>query len=343
MITYKDAGVDIAKKKEILKKIKKIAESTHNYYVESIPHGYGGCYNIAEKIKRFSNAQLICKSDGVGTKTILAVSPEHYITCGRDIISHCADDLLCSGAQPILFLDYLGMSNLKEDVLLPVVSGMAAECRAIGIPLLGGETAEMPDIYQNNQYDIVGFMNGLVEKDAKITGSSIKAGDQIIGLKSNGLHTNGYSLIREIMARADKVNVKWIYKEKPLTDYLLQPHANYTVFVQYLLHLRHLITIKGIAHITGGSFEKNVERILPENVSAIIDTGLWRPPDVFQWIMEQKFVELREMYRVFNMGIGLILVVEPQHADFILGFQEPFEPKIIGHIQKRADSAVIIH
>jgi phosphoribosylformylglycinamidine cyclo-ligase len=257
---------------------------------------------------------LVASTDGVGTKTMIAAAIGSYETLGRDIVNHCINDILVQGAEPLFFLDYVAMPVVDPEVVAAVVGGVAAACREAGCALLGGETAEMPGVYAPGQMDIAGTIIGVVERDEIINGSAIAPGDVLIGLPSVGLHTNGFSLVRSIFGVEDYGrHVEAL--GRTLGQALAEPHLSYLPQVRAM---RGAVTIKGLAHITGGGFIENVPRILPEGMAAVIRRDAWVVPPLFALIREAGGVDADEMYRVFNMGMGMVVAVAPQDADAAL-------------------------
>ncbi len=290
MVTYKQAGVDISKGNALVKKIKKFAPAIGFF---------SGFYPL--DTKKYKNPVLVSSSDGVGTKLKLAFLLNKHDTVGIDLVAMNVNDIITCGAKPIFFLDYYACSKLDLKVAEPVIKGINEGCRQADCVLLGGETAEMPGFYQQGEYDLAGFAVGIVEKDKIIDGSKIKPGDIIIGLPSSGLHSNGFSLVRKI------------FSEKELVKYgkeLLTPTRIYVQEVLFALR-SSLFAIKGIAHITGGGFLDNIPRILPKNCQARIYKKTWRVPEVFRLIQKKGKIPEKEMFRVFNMGIGMVIIVDP--------------------------------
>jgi phosphoribosylaminoimidazole synthetase len=258
---------------------------------------------------------LVASTDGVGTKTLLAARAGRYNTIGYDLVNHCVNDLLMQGGKPLFFMDYLAMGKLDAVDAAAIVQGVAEACREAGCALLGGETAEMPDVYLPGAFDLAGTIVGVVEQDAIVNGSTIRPDDVILGLPSHGLHTNGYSLARKVFAQYD-LNAYFPELGEPLIDALLQPHRSYLREVsqlqEYLADRDRFI--KGMAHITGGGFKGNIARILPTGTRAIIDTASWEVPPLFQLIARLGDISYEEQYRTFNMGIGMVIILSPKGA-----------------------------
>ena len=256
---------------------------------------------------------LVASTDGVGTKLNVARMAGRHTTIGRDLVNHCVNDILVQGARPLFFLDYLGTSKLRADVFRDVVAGLCRGCRENGCALLGGETAEMPGLYPPEEYDLVGTIVGTVDRRRIVTGNSIRPGDVLIGLPSSGLHTNGYSLARKVVFEKAGLAVgdRFPGMRRTVADVLLDVHRSYLGPVTRLMET---VKVRGMAHITGGGLVDNVPRVLPPGTTAVVEHGTWTVPAVFQFIAEQGGVEAGEMYRVFNMGVGFVVIVRPREA-----------------------------
>jgi phosphoribosylformylglycinamidine cyclo-ligase len=311
-LTYKDAGVDIDAKARAIQRIKMIARGTFRKGVLSDIGSFGGLYELAAA-GSFRNPVLVSSTDGVGTKLKVAILAKNHRTIGADLVHHCINDILVQGAVPLFFLDYIAMGKLQADVLLDVTAGLARGCRDSGCALIGGETAEMPDLYRPGEYDLAGFIVGVVEKEHIINGSRIAVGDVLIGLPSSGLHTNGYSLARKILFEQKRLRPESRVPELARTvgEELLAIHRSY---LQVMRGLIPTGAVYGMAHITGGGFTENIPRILPRGVSARIDLGTWPVPPLFGYLQREGRIAGEEMLRTFNMGIGLVLVV-PLHRE----------------------------
>jgi len=330
--TYAAAGVNIdvaAKAKEL---IGKHARSTLRPEVLSGIGFFGGLFEF----KGYQQPVLVSSVDGVGTKLKLASALAKHNTIGIDIVNHCVNDILTCGAEPLFFLDYIAMGKLVPEQVEAIAQGLASACREVGCALIGGETAEMPGLYAGEDYDLVGFIIGVVEKERIIMGKTIVVGDTIIGLPSSGLHTNGYSLVRKIFGET-KSALDAYYPElgRTLGDELLEPHRCYYHQLKPLLPL-----IKGMAHITGGGLIDNVPRILPQGMAAQFRSRSWTIPPVFQLIQQQGNISRSEMYRVFNMGIGMVVICSPNDVDQLT--QALPEANIIGEVGKQAGKARVI-
>jgi len=312
---YQIAGVDIGKANEVVKRIGALALTTFNDRVLKGIGTFGAPYHLGDLGK--DDLVLVSSVDGVGTKLKIAFMADKHDTVGMDLVNHCVNDILTMGATPLFFLDYLGVGRLDPDVAEQVILGLREGCRQNKIPLIGGETAEMPGFYRPGEYDLVGFIVGSVQRERLVDGSKIVQGDRIIGLPSNGLHTNGYSLVRKILIEDEKMNLDEPLPGTgaPLFEELLRVHKSYQRSVAPLLAMD---TLHGMAHITGGGLLENVPRILPGMVNARIDTKAWKPPVIFTFLQEKGGISRDEMYRVFNMGLGYLLVVAPSVADDVI-------------------------
>ena len=308
MTEYKSAGVDIDAGNETVRRITSIARSTFTPGVLSEIGSFGGLFQLDRD--RYREPVLVSSADGVGTKLKVAFMTGRHDTIGADLVNHCVNDILVQGAEPLFFLDYLATGRLSPLVAEQVVTGVARGCRENGCALVGGETAEMPGFYADGEYDIAGFIVGVVEKADVIDGKSIAPGDALIGLPSTGLHTNGYSLARRVLFGAGGLSADSYVDELGTTigEALLMAHRSYLSAVRPLL-TQHLV--KGLAHITGGGFYDNIPRVLPEGVEVIIRSGSWPVLPVFEVIGREGEVSFEEMHRVFNMGIGMVVFVAP--------------------------------
>lgn len=328
---YAAAGVDIDKGNKIVKDIKSSVRSTFRPEVLTDIGLFGGLFDISST--GMQHPVLISSIDGVGTKLHIAAAVNRFKGVGHDIVAHCCDDIVVQGAQPLFFLDYIAAANLDQHAVTAIVKGIAEECCVNCCALLGGETAEMPGSYIKGQYDLVGCVVGVVDKDAVIDGSTITPGDVAVGLPSSGLHTNGYSLARKILLQDVGLKLTETPEgcDKPLGDILLEPHRSY---VSIVLELQEQITIKGIAHITGGGLVENVPRILPGTCDIHIDVNSFSTPPVFSLISRLGEVSPQEMFRVFNMGIGLVIIVNRHDIEQVVAVARNLglEAPVIGEI-----------
>jgi len=308
---YKDSGVDIDAGNEVVQRIRALAKRTFTPGVLSDIGSFGGLFALSPSAVR--EPVLVASADGVGTKLRVAFMTGIHDTIGRDLVNHCVNDILVQGARPLFFLDYLATGRLEPDVAVQIVEGLASACRDNGCALLGGETAEMPGFYADGEYDVAGFIVGVVDRARLIDGRTIRAGDRLIGIPSSGLHTNGYSLARRIAFELAGLAVDDVVPELGGTigEALLVPHRSYLRLIEPLLEAGR---IKGMAHITGGGVTDNLPRVLPEGCQAVIARGSWHVPPIFQWLQRQGGVPEDDMLRTFNMGIGLIVVCAPEHA-----------------------------
>jgi phosphoribosylformylglycinamidine cyclo-ligase len=311
---YRESGVDIDASNRAKKEIGKLVKGTWGKEVLSEVGNFGGLFELSS---RFGNPVLVSSVDGVGTKLKVAFMSGRHDTVGQDLVNHCVNDILVQGAKPLFFLDYFACGRLDPMVVADVVKGLATACRENGCALIGGETAEMPGFYPDDEYDLAGCVVGIVERDSLIDGRSIAPGDQVWAFPSSGLHTNGYSLARKIVFEDMGLGVD---DELPGTgrtvaDELLGVHRSY---LPEYRSLEGIVTVKGLAHITGGGLLENIPRILPEGCSVEIETKSWRVPALFDLLRERGKVEREEMYRVFNMGVGMIVVI-PEGEESRLG------------------------
>ncbi|GAB7127086.1 phosphoribosylformylglycinamidine cyclo-ligase [Silvimonas sp. JCM 19000] len=307
-LSYRDAGVDIDAGDQLVENIKPYAKRTMRPEVLSGIGGFGGLVEISKKYKE---PVLVSGTDGVGTKLKLAFELNRHDTVGIDLVAMSVNDILVQGAEPLFFLDYFACGKLHVDSATEVIRGIAHGCEQAGAALIGGETAEMPGMYPVGEYDLAGFAVGVVEKANIITGEHIKPGDVVLGLASNGAHSNGYSLVRKIMHLAEADYAAEFDGGKSLADVVMAPTR---IYVKPLLKLMQTLTVKGMAHITGGGISENVPRVLPANVVAQVDAQSWTMPKLFQWLQEKGNVAADEMYRTFNCGIGMVVIVDEADA-----------------------------
>ncbi len=305
-MTYRDAGVDIDAGDALVDRIKPFAKRTMRPEVLAGIGGFGALFEIARK---YREPVLVSGTDGVGTKLKLAFDLDGHDTVGQDLVAMSVNDILVQGAEPLFFLDYFACGKLDVDTAARVINGIARGCELAGCALIGGETAEMPDMYPPGEYDLAGFAVGAVEKERIIDGRRIAAGDMVLGLASSGAHSNGYSLIRRILARAAP-DMTAEFHGRTLREAVLAPTH---IYVKPLLALMEALPVKGLAHITGGGLTGNIPRILPAGRAAVIDRRHWPLPPLFQWLQREGNVADEEMHRVFNCGIGMVVVVAPEH------------------------------
>jgi len=314
---YARAGVDVDLGNKLKRRIQSLVKQTHGPEVLGKIGGFGGLFRV--NFRGMREPILVSSIDSVGTKVKIAFALDRHDTVGADLVNHCVNDIAVVGARPLFFLDYIGCEKLEPRVFDQLLRGFSRACRAAKCALIGGETAQLPDMYRKGEYDLAGCIVGVVDRAKMIDGSTIKGGDVVLGLPSNGLHTNGYSLARKILLEKMKLKPSRIGKE------LLRVHKNY----QPLLAKVPDSMIKGLAHITGGGLIDNLPRILPKNCDAVIETKSWKPPRIFQILQRNGDVDLAEMYQVFNMGIGMVAVVSPNNANRVMSL---LKAKRIGQI-----------
>ncbi|HWW09279.1 MAG TPA: phosphoribosylformylglycinamidine cyclo-ligase [Candidatus Acidoferrales bacterium] len=309
-LRYADAGVDIDEGNRAVSLIRRALATTHTQHVLGSVGGFSGLFSFDSA--RFHDAVLASSTDSVGTKVKIAIATGRHRNIGVDLVNHCVNDILCCGASPLFFLDYFATGKLVPELLAELVDGMSAACRDAGCALIGGETAEMPGVYALADYDIAGFIVGAVERADIIDGSRVAAGDVLLGFPSSGLHTNGYSLVRHIAADRE---LGWHDvlpgTDAPLADLLLQPHRSYLAAVT---ELRNQVDVRALAHITGGGLIDNIPRVLPAGLAAEIDRATWTVPPIFRALEQAGGIHPEEMWRTFNMGIGMVAIVPPEDA-----------------------------
>jgi phosphoribosylformylglycinamidine cyclo-ligase len=311
-ITYKDAGVDIDAGDLFVRNIKPFVKSTFRPEVLTHIGGFGGLFAL----KKYKNPVLVSGTDGVGTKLKIAFLTRKHDTVGIDLVAMCVNDIIVQGAEPLFFLDYFATGKLKPAEHADIVKGIAAGCRQAGCALIGGETAEMPSFYGEEEYDLAGFAVGVVEKKKIIDGSRVRPGDILVGLASSGLHSNGYSLVRKVLLETSGYAVQDVLPElgKPLGEVLLTPTR---IYAKTILALAKEFDLRGMAHITGGGITENTPRMLPKGTTALVRKGTWTIPPIFTLIRQKAGVDDEEMYRDFNMGIGMVLAVPAKQADSV--------------------------
>ena len=332
-LSYRDAGVDICAGDELVERIKPFAKKTLR---EGVLSGLGGFGALFEVPKRYREPVLVSGTDGVGTKLKLAFDLNRHDTVGIDLVAMSVNDVLVQGAEPLFFLDYFACGKLDVDTAASVIQGIAKGCEYAGCALIGGETAEMPGMYPEGEYDLAGFAVGAVEKSAIITGQSIVPGDVVLGLASSGAHSNGYSLVRKIISRSKPDLDAPFDGNKTLADAIMAPTR---IYVKPMLALMAKMPVKGMAHITGGGITENVPRVLPEAVKAVIDQSKWQRPKLFQWLQTEGNVAENEMHRVFNCGIGMVVVVARENVQTALDLLRAAGETVfeIGRIDSRND------
>jgi phosphoribosylformylglycinamidine cyclo-ligase len=330
--TYAAAGVDIDLKSKAIARIAKYARATQGAQVLSGIGFFGGLYEL----KGYKKPVIVSSVDGVGTKLKIASALRKFDTVGADIVSHCVNDIITSGAEPVFFLDYIAVGKVVPDMLEDIGKGLAAACKDIGCALIGGETAEMPGVYHGDDFDLVGMIIGMLEKDKIMMGNSIISGDAVLGLPSNGLHTNGYSLARKILGETKAaLNKKYAALGRTAGEALMETH------ICYYNQLKPLYkNIKGLAHITGGGLVGNVPRTLPKGLAVQLDSSKWTRPAIFDLLQKKGEVDIAEMYRVFNMGIGMAVICAPENVKKLTKALP--EAKVIGEVVKQKGEARVI-
>ena len=308
-LSYKEAGVDIDAGNRLVERIKPLVQTTARPGVVGGLGGFGALFALP--LERYRQPLLVSGTDGVGTKLKLALELGRHTTIGIDLVAMCVNDIVVTGAEPLFFLDYYATGQLDVEVAVAVVEGIAEGCRQAGAALSGGETAEMPGMYGSGEYDLAGFAVGIVERDAMIDPQRVAVGDRLLGLASSGPHSNGYSLIRRIVARSG-VMLESPFGESTLGEVLLTPTR---IYVRSILELQQQVAIHAVAHITGGGLPENIPRVLPQNTRAVIDLDSWQRPPIFSWLQQQGGVAEEEMLRTFNCGLGMVVCVAEEDAE----------------------------
>lgn len=327
-LTYKKAGVDIDAGKRLVDLIAPIARDTHRPEVISNPGGFGGLFALYKKAH--AKPVLVAGTDGVGTKLRLAQQLDDHSTIGIDLVAMCANDVVVQGAEPLFFLDYFATGTLSVEQAQAVIAGIARGCTQAGTSLIGGETAEMPGMYAPGEYDLAGFCVGIVEHEKLIDGSRISEGDLVLGLTSSGIHSNGYSLINKIV-ETTRTSLDEKLGNQTLGTVLLAPTA---IYAKIVLQLLEALDVHGLCHITGGGLVENVPRIIPDGLLARIDTRTWERPEIFDWLQHAGAIEAGEMYRVFNCGMGMLVVMSKEQVDEGIAIcrQSGQQAEVIGEI-----------
>ncbi len=345
IVDYKAAGVDIETGNEAVKRIKPLVEKTFTPAVQTQVGAFGSCFDLKSLLNDYNHPLLVQSIDGVGTKIKVARMMNRFDTIGIDLVSATANDILVMGAKPLTLLDYIAADKLNPEIIEQIITGMSQACCEHQIALVGGETAEMPGTYRDGEYDLAGIITGVVEKDKVITGNSIAPGDLVFGIHASGLHTNGYSLARKLFLEVASLNVDSYHPELQCTvgEALLEPHLNYT---NPILHaLSEGAEIKGMAHITGGGFIDNIPRILPKNCGVEIQHQNWELLPIFTIMQQLGQLDAAEMYRTFNMGIGMVVIIDEDKAEVLTkAFQAfpDFQLSCIGFVHQDTHSAVRI-
>ncbi|QIL89628.1 phosphoribosylformylglycinamidine cyclo-ligase [Microbulbifer harenosus] len=323
-LSYKDAGVDIDAGNALVERIKHVAKRTAR---PEVMGGLGGFGALCQLPSGYKEPVLVSGTDGVGTKLRLAMDLGIHDTIGIDLVAMCVNDLVVAGAEPLFFLDYYATGKLNVDIAADVVGGIGKGCELSGCALVGGETAEMPGMYEGDDYDLAGFCVGVVEKSEIIDGSKVAVGDKLIALRSSGPHSNGYSLIRKVL-EISGADLQKDLEGKTLAESLMAPTR---IYVKNLLTLIKEVQVNSLCHITGGGLLENLPRVLPENTRAVIDTKSWELPPVFRWLQEAGNIEGREMYRTFNCGVGMVICVPAADAD-----------KALARLQELGEEAFVV-
>ncbi len=338
--SYKEAGVDISLANQIVKKIKPLIGKTSIPGVLGGIGGFGGLFSLVEQ--KYKEPVLVSGTDGVGTKLKVAFALNKHDTVGIDLVAMSVNDIITCGAKPLFFLDYISISKLSEKIVVNLIKGITEGCKMADCALLGGETAEMPGFYPEGEYDLAGFAVGIVEKSKIIDGREIKKGDSVIGIASNGLHSNGFSLVRKVLVEDKKheLEEKLAILKSTLGKELLRPTR---IYVKPVLYLLEKYKVLGIAHITGGGLLENIPRILPDGVSVKIDRESWPKPPIFSLIQKEGNISDEEMYRTFNMGIGMVLIVRPNKIKQIINELKmiKYDPYIIGKVTEGNKQIII--
>nr|WP_238481358.1 phosphoribosylformylglycinamidine cyclo-ligase [Motilimonas sp. E26] len=331
-MSYKDAGVDIDAGNALVERIKGVSKRTKR---PEVMGGLGGFGALCQIPAGYKEPLLVAGTDGVGTKLRLAIDLKKHDTVGIDLVAMCVNDLIVQGAEPLFFLDYYATGKLNVDVAAEVVTGIGAGCELSNCSLIGGETAEMPGMYEGDDFDIAGFCVGVVEKSEVIDGTKVAAGDALIALGSSGPHSNGYSLVRKIL-EVSGADTSQAFGDTTLGEALLEPTR---IYVKQVLELIKQTDVHALSHITGGGFWENIPRVLPANTKAVIDGSSWQWPEIFNWLQENGNVETEEMYRTFNCGVGMIIAVadadKEKALELLTGLGE--NAWLIGHIENAAD------
>ncbi len=318
-LSYKDAGVDLELYGEAMRRLPALMARTHTGRVMELTGGFAGLFRLQGEGKTYRDPVLVSGTDGVGTKLKVAILAKTFNTVGIDLVAMCVNDCLCLGAEPLFFLDYLALGRDNPDLVTALVEGVSAGCLEAGAALLGGETAIMPDVYAEDDFDMAGFCVGVVERDQLIDGSKVAPGDVVIGLASSGFHSNGYSLVRKVLfdRLGMKIDERIDELDSPLSKVLLEPTRIYAKPICKLLETQ-LPAVHGMAHITGGGLVENIERVLPEGCRLAVHESSWPEPPVYRWFSSLGQVSKEEMARVFNMGVGFVVIASPEAADNVI-------------------------
>jgi phosphoribosylformylglycinamidine cyclo-ligase len=334
VVDYKSAGVDIEAGNEAVRRMKSHVARTHSRAVLTGLGAFGTLFSLRDAIAGMGDPVMVQSTDGVGTKTKVAAAAKRYENLGRDLVAAVAGDIAVMGARPLTFLDYIGVHHVEPAVIEELVRGMSDACAECGLALVGGETAEMPAVYAEDDLDVVGFVTGVVERSRLIDGAGIVAGDVLYGVRSTGLHTNGWSLARKLLFELNDYDLHEPQRElhgATLADTLLAPHANYVQPIRRALDAD--LPIRGMAHITGGGLVENVPRILPAGLGAVVERASWRPQPIFAMLQQLGNLGVEEMHRVFNMGVGLVIVAPQGQLAALQAAMQPFDVWELGRVQ----------
>ncbi len=339
--TYADSGVNIDNANKAIKGFKDKVFSTFNDNVLNDLSSYAGLFKL--DIKKYNEPVLVSSTDGVGTKILIAKKMNNFTTIGQDLVAMSVNDIICCGADPIFFLDYIACGKLIPEKIQEIVSSIAEGCKKAGVALIGGETAEMPDMYKEDDIDLAGFAIGIINKNSIINKNIIKSGDAVFGLYSSGPHSNGYSLIRKIIADNDlKLNKEYKIENEKITlgDRLIEPTK---IYVSLIKQIKKKIILKGIAHITGGGFYENINRIIPSTCDVLIKNNSWKIPAIFNLLQKYGNISLKEMFRVFNMGIGIAIIINKDDANLLKSIADSLGEDIlkIGDIVPGSGNVII--
>ena len=337
-IDYKSAGVDIEAGNEAVRRMKQHVAKTHGSAVLTGLGSFGTLYSLKDALAEMSDPVLVQSTDGVGTKTKVTVMAGRYEALGRDLVAAVAGDVAVMGARPLTFLDYLGVHKVDPEIIEQLVKGMSEACAEADVALVGGETAEMSAVYAQGELDVVGFVTGVVERSKLITGATISDGDVLYGVSSTGLHTNGWSLARKLLFEIGGHKIDDTPEELrgcSLADVLLEPHGSYVQPIRRALDAG--IPIKGMAHITGGGLLENVPRVLPQGLGAVIDLASWTPQPVFEMMQKIGNITEAEMFRTFNMGVGLVVIAPAGQEDALAAAMEPFDVWKLGEVRSGSE------
>ena len=337
-LSYRDAGVDIDAGNSLVERIKPHAKRTMRPEVMGGLGGFGALFEIP--LDRYKEPVLVSGTDGVGTKLKLAMDMDKHDTIGIDLVAMCVNDLIVGGAEPLFFLDYYATGHLNVDAAADVVKGIADGCELSGCALTGGETAEMPGMYEGDDYDLAGFCVGIVEKSGVIDGSKVKAGDTLLGIASSGPHSNGYSLVRKVL-EVSGASLSDEFHGKSLGETLLEPTR---IYVKPLLDLIGKVDVHSLCHITGGGLPENLPRVLPDNCRAVIDSTSWQRPEIFNWLQQQGNIADSEMYRTFNCGVGMVVAISADEAEKAIEVLKANgeEAVVIGSIEEFSEGEQVV-